>query len=352
MIRQARWNNISELPESSGGWEAYYPMLHFGLCGKKRIEKHISTTNILAPILVSTPETNMKFVPPVMVGDGEKCASKIKSDKKRVMFMMLGCLFAITTALYVAADLRTALIWFSLNIVMFGYCKYDFEVISSETKSIRRRAQYYAWMYCHGAKYIYYFLFLMMVLGSLQIIGINYFGSNEILLERYGLLYSAVENEAEWWRILTGPFLHSGIAHWLSNMFIGSAFALLAGSLLGNKSIFVFLSGAFFSFVVVYLSRTLLDLDTDGIIGISGGMASLIGYFLAITIKSSGLFPAHFSISTMFLIALTLLLYSFFISTTSFVCHFSGLVLGLGLGFTFDFVDSSFLDEEDPVQAG
>jgi len=348
IMRKARWRDISELPDSHGGWEAYYPLLGFGLDGKKRIEKHIRTTNILAPILISTPDSQMKFLPPVLVGDGEKCAKKIRLDKKRVVYVVLAYLFLMTVGLFAVANLQTASIWFALNIVLLAYTKYDLTVLSSSIDNIRARAKFYAWMYCYGAKYIYVAIIFMLAIGALQLIGIELLGSNERYLEQYALSYDAVENDGEWWRMLTGPFLHTRLAHWMGNLFMGTAIFLLAGILLGYRSIFVFYSSAVFSFFAIYLSRAFLELDHDGIVGVSGGMAGLIGCVLAINIKNRELFPLQFYISTMFFIAITLLLVAFITSITSFVCHLSGLLFGLGLGFSFDLVDQSFLVEDKP----
>jgi membrane associated rhomboid family serine protease len=352
-MRRARWRDLSELPDSHGGWEAYYPLLGFGLDGKKRIQKHIQTTNILAPILISTPESQMKFLPPILVGDGEECGKKIMLDKKKIMYIVLAYLFLMTAVLFAAADPHTASIWFTLNLVMLAYSRYDQTVLSISISNIRVRAQFYAWMYCYGAKYIYVAIAFMLVIGVMQLIGIELLGSNERYLEQYALSYGAVEKDGEWWRMLTGPFLHTRVAHWMSNLFMGTAIYLLAGILLGYRSIFVFFSSAVFSFFAVYLSKSFLDLDSDGLVGVSGGMAGLIGCFLAINIRNRELFPKQFYVSTMFFVTITLLLVAFLTSITSFVCHISGLLFGFGLGFSFNLVSSSFLvDDQPPAHAG
>ena len=142
-----------------------------------------------------------------------------------------------------------------------------------------------------------------------------------------GLFGPAVEDQGEWWRVVTSGFLHISWEHFLSNMLA----LLLLGVLLGNA-----LGAA--RFVVTYLgslvigSLFVLLFSPDSLtVGASGAIFGLAG---------AGVVVAWRQRRWLFLLlvvawAVTNLLFTLSTPGISVAGHFGGLLGGALLGFLF-----------------
>ncbi|MCH7741251.1 MAG: rhomboid family intramembrane serine protease [Proteobacteria bacterium] len=188
---------------------------------------------------------------------------------------------------------------------------------------------FYGWLYLRGNNYLVAAIFLFFTVGLLQLGLIKAMGSNDLVLERFGLHYIRVTEDGQWWRLVSGLFLHAKFVHWLSNMMIAAGLFMMCGPFLKTRRLIpVFLGCALGSFVTVYSAHLMSLLDTDGLIGLSGGLGGVLGWFVVSNYRCCEIYPRQFYLTSLYFASIALLVLPMFISFTTFLCHLSGLVLG------------------------
>jgi rhomboid protease GluP len=142
-----------------------------------------------------------------------------------------------------------------------------------------------------------------------------------------GLLAPAVEDQGEWWRVLTSGFLHISWEHFLSNMLALLFLGLLLGNALGAAR-----------FVIVYLGSLLagsgfvLLFSPDSLtVGASGAVFGLAGAGLVVAWRQRRIL--FFVLVAAW--AVTNVLFTLSTPGISVAGHFGGLLGGALLGLLF-----------------
>ncbi|WDN15044.1 rhomboid family intramembrane serine protease [Xanthomonas oryzae] len=131
---------------------------------------------------------------------------------------------------------------------------------------------------------------MMIAIGGVQVYLQMHAGSLFRLIEQYGLVFQDAPRQP--WRYLSGPFLHSGIAHWAANFSLLMIAAGLSFSLGRAPFIWLtFLSGIILpAFLLTFLPHWV---GSDAFLGISGGVFSLYGWIAGIWLRTRRIFPPH-----------------------------------------------------------
>ena len=151
------------------------------------------------------------------------------------------------------------------------------------------------------------------------------FDSNQSLLA-HGALYGPLVQQGQWWRVISGAFLHAGLAHIALNMIalyqLGMVVELLMGSsrMLGVYAIALFGGG----YAVVYFA------PGDVTVGASGAIFGLFGALIAIGVRLGQ--RGRALISQVLPILLLNLLFTFAIPFISKAGHVGGLISGFLAG--------------------
>jgi membrane associated rhomboid family serine protease len=152
------------------------------------------------------------------------------------------------------------------------------------------------------------------------------FDNSESLLSHGALLGSYVIARGEWWRIITGAFMHGGLAHIALNMFalwqLGTFVEQMLGArrMLGIYTIALVGSGI----AVVYFS------PNDVTVGASGAIFGLFGALLAIGVRLGS--RGRGLIAQTVPILLINLVFTFAVPFISKAGHVGGLVTGFLAG--------------------
>ncbi len=107
------------------------------------------------------------------------------------------------------------------------------------------------------------------------------FDSNLSLVQHGALYGPLVTQRGEWWRIVTGGFMHGGIAHIALNMFALWQLGTFVETMLGARRMLAIYTIALFGggLAVVYFS------PADVTVGASGAIFGLFGALLAIGVR-------------------------------------------------------------------
>ncbi|MDZ7827008.1 MAG: hypothetical protein U5R48_14565 [Gammaproteobacteria bacterium] len=103
------------------------------------------------------------------------------------------------------------------------------------------------------------------------------------------------------------------MAHWATNTLIGAGVLLVYGPVLGVRCLVVLTLAAPLSFALVLAASEVVAFASQGIIGISGGIAGLMGCMLVANLRDPRSFPRHFAVVTAFVAASTLFTVSMFL---------------------------------------
>ena len=152
------------------------------------------------------------------------------------------------------------------------------------------------------------------------------FSSNRSLYDHGALLGLAVTQNGEWWRIVTGAFLHGGLAHIALNMFALYQLGRFVESFLGpwrmlGIYIFALFGGGL---AITYFA------PTDMTVGASGAIFGLFGALLAIGVRMGK--RGRSLISQTLPILLINLVFTFAIPFISKAGHLGGLASGFVAG--------------------
>lgn len=148
----------------------------------------------------------------------------------------------------------------------------------------------------------------------------------------YGLLYPRVV-EGEAWRLLTGPFLHYSVEHFLLNAVLVTTLGALAWAFYDWGALLIFTVGCVLSMAAQMLLGGQVH---DNAAGISGGAYALGALVLAAAWRRSGTLPPGLALQLLGLIGIGILgseLSSPAAATTAHVAGvFLGAVMGMALG--------------------
>ena len=142
-----------------------------------------------------------------------------------------------------------------------------------------------------------------------------------------GLLGPAVEDQGEWWRVVTSGFLHVSWEHFFSNMIALFLLGLLLGNALGAARFVIIYVG---SLVVGGLFVLLFSPDSLTV-GASGAVFGLAGAGLVVSWRQKR-FIYFFLVAAW---AITNLVLTFSTPGISAAGHFGGLIGGALLGLVF-----------------
>ncbi|GAC1450396.1 MAG: hypothetical protein NVS3B17_15070 [Vulcanimicrobiaceae bacterium] len=152
------------------------------------------------------------------------------------------------------------------------------------------------------------------------------FNSNRSLYDHGALVGAAVTVGGEWWRIVTGGFLHGGLAHIALNMFALYQLGTFVESILGPARMLAVYALALVGggLAVVYFA------PTDVTVGASGAIFGLFGALLGIGVRMGKRGRALIS-QTLPILAINLV-FTFAVPFISKAGHLGGLITGFLAG--------------------
>lgn len=154
--------------------------------------------------------------------------------------------------------------------------------------------------------------------------------TNGYTLLRLGAVTNVPPFDAEWWRLFTAMFLHSGLMHLVSNCFAILVFAPPLERLMGH---FKYLLLYIFSGVIGNIISLAVYHRSSGLhlsVGASGAVYGVYGAFLFIALLQRNLIDES-SRKTLYSLLMVGVVYSLVVTQINWVAHFGGLFGGFVL---------------------
>lgn len=328
-----------------------YPAFNVRRSGEQLVRKHLRAGGPTNPVLVSSPDSGGRFLPPVLLAS-DTLIDKVEAQIRRLLRMMLWFTAIGSVLFYLGSDAYGA----AMFLVVFGlFCAFlgfNARLHRADRSTIAERWMFYGWCFSKGPAFALGFLGFMVFIGVLQVVGANLEGSAEAYRRAYGLIYAELPETGEWWRLLTAPLLHSSLEHWLGNAVIGTGLFCIYGPTMGWRGVFVMLISAPAAYATLLLLAWAFPMDSDGVLGISGAIAGLMGCFFAANLRKPASFPMRYAVITGFTAAILMFAVPAFLSVTSFVVHLAGFVIGGLIGLVMSPFSRGFHRREPAALIG
>ncbi len=324
------WNSDSSFPASDNTWCARRPPWGRTLRGQIAVRRALRGWHPNDPILASVPGSAY-LLPPICIPE---LAPKIHKRAKAQGLLLLAICGLMTFAFGILGVfeksqylLRGTVVF--LLIFLLGLAQY--RLILADPVRTRAYARFCSWSYIQNQNNTLLFCAIMAGAAASQIILQSSVGGLYPLVERFGLEFEKAT--AQPWRYLTGPFFHSGPAHWLANFVMLIIFAGMSSPIGRARSLWlVYLAGVYIpAFILTFMPHSI---RSDALLGVSGGVFALMGWFGGVSVRNRPVFP--YSLGYLVLItALVLALISSLLDPrSSWFCHTSGFAIGVMLGLT------------------
>ena len=155
----------------------------------------------------------------------------------------------------------------------------------------------------------------------------------ETLVSMGALVPSSVEDDGEWWRLLSAAFLHFGPIHLISNMFVLFVLGRLLEPMIGSlRMLVIYLFGAVASSGFVLWLMLAGYSQADLLVGASGAIFTLLGAEVMLVLREWFRSRETFDTRRLRLLGTMLLLQAAMdlsVPQVSFSAHASGFVAGL-----------------------
>ena len=142
----------------------------------------------------------------------------------------------------------------------------------------------------------------------------------------YGVYYVDIAR-GEWWRLISGPYIHSNLVHWASNVVVGVVGVAVSVAAAGKRTCCV--AFAVGNIIAAWGQWMLAGTSTDSMTGVSGGVFAMYGLAIGAGVGRRGQLPRGAWIPLSATLALSVPLSIMSDSKVAVHAHWSGLVFGV-----------------------
>lgn len=204
------WKHNSMPTHDGHGWAIYCAGRKQPCLSAKHTLERIGKWLPTNPMLVAAPGMP-EFVPPIAIPEFE---SRLHDGVIRYWRMLVAAV-ALVAIMFTIPRAFPVVISSSALAVMFLL---EYRFLSRSAGVVLDRALFFYWLHNspRARAGILSCIVFASVVGLVQVIAQETLGSMEAAFHTYGLMYPAARG-GEYWRILTGPFLHYGVLHFIAN---------------------------------------------------------------------------------------------------------------------------------------
>ncbi|MGY4534544.1 membrane associated rhomboid family serine protease [Pseudomonas sp. TE3786] len=334
------WRNISLLPANQGtGWGIYKSGVYQEVTAddaKQRVLKWLPGL----PVLFGAPGTPNLLPPTEILQLRKKAMLALRKHYINATTATVGCALPFLAIYFLHP--HSASIYFGLALLsLWCVVSFDYLYILRHHQSVTERALFYYWLRTNpnvrwAALYSTVF---MVTLGATQLL-LQGGSGNSIAFDRLGAMYKSLE-QGQYWRLLTGPYLHYTLIHFMSNLFQLVIMAAAAAGIIGRRAIFIFILGNLLAGWAQWVFGPQL-LGSFG--GVSGGVYALYGVLIGAGIKYRDLFPRGLLTYFVAVGILGVLSTDLVSKTAASIAHYTGFSFGLVCGFVIRLSPRIFAD--------
>ncbi len=281
-------------------------------------------------ILVAPPGA-ARFTTPVMIPEVADIATRSARRRTRLLMLICAGVTLAGLALYAWTPSNVLLGWvfgFAGTAAMFAA---DLAGPLSSVAGIDERARFVYWFRTRPANRIGVIFWSALITGAgvAQYRLVQRLGGHAAVFHAYGVMYGDVR-AGEWWRLLTGPFLHYTPMHFLQNFLFLILVGAVAWAVLGAaSSIATFVAGNILGAIAQMQFGAQLY---DSVGGVSGGVYALLGLIVVYGALRRGSLPQGLATLVLILAVTGVGMSELASVTTATTAHVAGFISGCAIG--------------------
>lgn len=326
METEKSWKTLDSLPAHDGSGWAIWEKKQVSYVDLSEITTLIDKWLPPNPILIGEPGT-YRFFPPICIAILQKTIFRtIRRNMTNhiIAFASLAAIFSVL-ALF---DRSTNNLSFAITMLLISLMlAFDYFGSLRSEKGIFERAMFFYWLRTASSVRTGVVLCVCFVIamGCTQLLLQMKMGGIDALFHTSGMMYEQVR-DGEIWRILTGPYFHYSIFHFLVNSVLLLFIGTITWSVLGKVSVITFIIG---NIAGSYLQMTFGGDLFNNFGGISGGVYALFGFLIVFSIIDKNVLPKGFPL-LLFNVAIIGIFGSEITSiNAATTAHIGGLIVGM-----------------------
>lgn len=276
-------------------------------------------------ILVGRPGSE-RFVAPMSVDELREPLARSLVRSQRVGLWSMVVFACLSIGALGLVFTRASIVF--ATIVVLGVLMHttDYLLLSGERAANERTLFFYSlWFGRSGRSGLVFWCVVGLGMGITQSVLQHSLGGLEPLVIRFGAYYPAISG-GEWWRIVIGPFFHSGILHFLANLsgliLVGPMLWLAVGPWRGVLTFLLGNSAGVLAALVMNVA------GHDSYLGVSAGVFALLGLLVTAGMLNPRLLPRGLAIMFAWFAAICGV-GAEALPSTSTVAHLAGFATGV-----------------------
>jgi|GEM_PF-1443458 len=325
------WRALDRFPNvDEREWQARSGLRNRKVVGKKTVGVAIKGWNPLSPLLIGTPDST-QLLPPVLVASIQK--KVFESVRGRSQFSLAIVLFFIVVCLVCAhmparSNMLTAA---HILIGIEAFLIAEYWLVFRRSDALIERSLYCFWVRETARIDFVLWASVMLVAGSFQLLAQWIHGGLQPVVDQYGIVFHALA-AGEYWRLLSGPFLHNDFPHWAINCFLLIFVGLIAGRISRANAVGVFVIG---SVVGALITWGYMPSPDDAYLGVSAGVMGILGFCGGAAWRGKDDYPKALGFTLITFGLLNVYLSWLYSPAAANEAHVAGLGLGIMWGLLF-----------------
>lgn len=197
-------------------------------------------------------------------------------------------------------------------------------IAATHPRVLIERVRFFSWLLQKRRFQINFYIStaIIIALGTSQILAIQVLGGQDELIKLIGTLYKKIDSR-EYWRLLTGGFLHASLLHFITNAIFFLAIVPTHLFFMSRWTIGLFFGAIVFGNAMEWIVAS----SGDGVAGISGGLFGLLGSLIIVS-ATTRMIPRPLCLPLLTLCAFSIGIGAS-IGRTANASHIAGLVFGV-----------------------
>ena len=325
-MKPLTWQDLSLLPSHAQAEWAVWERGQSKTVSKQELVRRLKRWQPQSVVLVGEPQAQ-RFAVPVTITAVSTIAQESTKRRLRNAVIVCSVLAAMLMLVRSFQEAGSPLLWsysFASLALIFGV---DLVGPMRSVSGIDERVRFLYWLKVSASARwgAFFWSTLGIAVGVSQYSLVRVEGI-EVVFESYGFMYERF-GEGEYWRALTGSYLHYSLMHYVPNLFLLILIGMVAFPTMGPiTSVGTFLLGNMAGLVTqIYFGGSLYD--SSG--GMSFGIYALFGVVVMSAILQRRLMPQGFNILCALIAILALAISEVTSPTAATAGHITGVIVGM-----------------------
>ena len=220
-------------------------------------------------------------------------------------------------------------------LLLATYFALDYFVLA-QRHGLEQRTRFIHWLKRSGQvkRLALYATLAAGACGLFQVALAHWVGGTPNLIRAYGLLFEGVDR-GQVWRLITGPYLHADVAHFIGNASLFVPAFVVARLMAGRHAIYVFVLGNVLTASFAWWNASGVH---EAFAGVSGGIMALLGLATVSAFNRRAKWPRLMFVNLGALSVLSLAMTCFLNSAALLSTHLAGLAFGVFYGLMHAYV--------------